>query len=373
MKLSGYRVVDLSMFIPGPLLSMALADHGAEVIKVEVPGEGDPTRHIGLADGPHTVYFRNLNRGKKSIVVDLKNADEREALLKLVDSADVFIEAFRPGVAQRLGVDYDTLRARNPRIVYCSISAFGQTGPYRQRPAHEIAVEALSGVMSLSEGQDGKPALPGLPYGDLLSGLFGLSGILMALLRREKTGLGDCLDISLLDSMVGGLSLAVGPVFAEGRQPEVKQQRTTGGAAFYRLYETSDGKHIALAGQEPKFIRVLLGALGRPELVAPCLEGPGLHQQPVMDFLETTFRQKTRDEWDAWLGSMDVAFGSVKTLPEAFADPNLIEREMLLRDEDGRPHLGTPIRFRNEPGRPVLSSPQLGEHTAQYLGPAGKR
>src|SRR6185503_8205159 len=153
MKLEGIRVVDLSLFLPGPYLTLMLADHGAEVIKVEPPGEGDPTRHLGPRDGGETVYFRNLNRGKKSVVVDLKDPREREALLRICDSADVFVESFRPGVVERLGVGYDQLRARNPRLVYCSISAFGQGGPMRERPAHDLAVEALSGVLSIGLGQ----------------------------------------------------------------------------------------------------------------------------------------------------------------------------------------------------------------------------
>ena len=367
MKLAGYRVLDLSMFLPGPYLSAALADHGAEVIKVEVPGEGDPTRHIGLADGEHTVYFRVLNRGKKSIAVDLKDLEQRAAFLELCDSADVFIEAFRPGVAERLGVGQEVLRARNPRLVYCSISAFGNDSAYRTRPAHELAAEALSGALSLNLGDDGKPAIPGLPTGDLLSGLYALSGILMALLRRETTGKGDYLDISLLESLVGGLTLTLGPTLAEGRQPIVRHERTTGGAAFYRIYATSDGKHVALAGQEPKFIHALLGALGRPELAAACLRGPGAHQQPVMDFLEATFAQKTRAEWDAWLATLDVAYAPVKTLPEAMADPNLAARGMFWRDAGGRAHIGSPIRFRDEPGQVATSAPRLGEHNELLL------
>src|SRR3970282_94274 len=147
MKLEGLRVVDLSVFLPGPYLTQQLADHGAEVIKVEAPGEGDPGRHLGLSDGPSTVFFRNLNRGKQSVALNLKDPADRDALLALCDSADVFVESFRPGVVDRLGVGYDALRARNPRIVYCSISAFGQVGPYRERPAHDLALEALSGAL----------------------------------------------------------------------------------------------------------------------------------------------------------------------------------------------------------------------------------
>jgi len=175
VKLEGLRVLDLTLFLPGPYLTLALADHGAEVIKVEPPGEGDPTRHLGLSDGDSTVYFRNLNRGKKSVVMDLKKPDEREALLKLCESADVFVESFRPGVVERLGVSYEQVSARNPRIVYCSISAFGQRGPLRDRPAHDLAVESLSGVISLNLGQDGKPTIPALPVADLVCALQGLS------------------------------------------------------------------------------------------------------------------------------------------------------------------------------------------------------
>src|SRR6202000_1311763 len=158
MKLEGIRVIDLSVFLPGPYLTLAMADHGAEVIKVEPPGEGDPGRHIGLSDGPSTVFFRNLNRGKKSVVVDLKDAAQREALLKLCETADVFVESFRPGAVDRLGVGYDALRARNPRIVYCSISAFGQDSEWRGRPAHDLALEAESGLVCTTPRQDGKPA-----------------------------------------------------------------------------------------------------------------------------------------------------------------------------------------------------------------------
>jgi crotonobetainyl-CoA:carnitine CoA-transferase CaiB-like acyl-CoA transferase len=366
MKLVGLRVIDLSVFLPGPYLTLALADHGAEVIKIESP-EGDAGRHIGLSDGPHTVFFRNLNRGKKSVVLDLKTDAGRTALLDLCESADVFVESFRPGVIERLGIGYEQVRERNPGIVYCSISAFGQDGPYRNRPAHDLAIEAISGVLSTTLGQDDQPAMPGIPVADVLSGLQGLSGVLMALLRRQQTGLGDYLDISMHDATVAGCLNIVGPVFAEGRQPVPKHERSTGGSAFYRLYQTSDGKHVALAGQEPKFIRTLLGTLGHPELVDLCLRGPGPHQQPVADLLADVFRQKTRDECEAWLATMDVCYGVVNTLPEAFDDVNLKARGMVLRDEAGRPHIASAIHFRHEPARPVLQAPGLGEHTGQII------
>src|SRR5215218_4901135 len=199
MKLAGLRVLDLSVFLPGPYLTLAMADHGAEVIKIEPPGEGDPGRHIGLSDGPSTVFFRNLNRGKKSIVLDLKDFSQRDRLLALCETADVFVESFRPGTVDRLGVGYDAVKARNPGIVYCSISAFGQDSPLRGRPAHDLALQAESGLLSVTLGQDGKPAMPGIPVADVVAGLQGLSGVLMALFRRQQTGIGDHIDISMHD------------------------------------------------------------------------------------------------------------------------------------------------------------------------------
>ncbi len=359
MKLEGIRVVDLSLFLPGPYLTLLLADHGAEVIKVEPPGEGDPTRHLGPKDGGETVYFRNLNRGKKSVVVDLKNPADREALLRLCDSADVFVESFRPGVVERLGVGYEALRARNPRLVYCSISAFGQTGPMRERPAHDLAVEALSGILSIGLGQDGKPAIPALPLADLLASLHGLAGVLMALLRREKTGKGDFIDIAMHDSMLAGTPNVLGPTFAENRQPVPTHERSTGGSAFYRLYRSSDGRWLALGGQEMKFVRSLLGALGRLDL-APLCEKPGPHQRPVMEFLEEFFSANPLQKNMEFLAPLDVCYAPVNTLPEALE----AAADKLLKDELGRRHLAPPIRFRDEPARPELREPRLGEHDA---------
>ena len=367
MKLAGLRVIDLSVFLPGPYLSMALADHGAEVIKVEPPGEGDPGRHIGLSDGPDTVFFRNVNRGKKSIVVDLKDSEQRNAFLQLADTADVFIEAFRPGVAERLGVDYPTISARNPGIVYCSLSAFGQTGPYRDRPAHDMATEALAGVIGITLGEDEAPAIPGIPAADILAGLQGLSGILMALLRRHETGRGDYLDISMHESILAATANVLGPVFAEGRQPVPKHERTNGGAAFYRIYQTADGRHLVLAGQEGKFIRTLLTALGRPDLTPLCDQGPGPHQTPVVAFLSEAFETRTLADWVVWFEPLDVCFAPVNTLPEALSDPQVLARGAVLRDSCGRCHIAPVIRFLREPAVVDLSVPALGQHTGQFI------
>jgi crotonobetainyl-CoA:carnitine CoA-transferase CaiB-like acyl-CoA transferase len=367
MKLSGLKVIDLSWFLPGSFLTMALADHGAEVIKIEPPGEGDPGRRIAPMDERTSVFFRNLNRGKKSVVIDLKDAAGREALLRLCDGADVMVESFRPGVAARLGVGYDVVSTRNPGIVYCSISAFGQVGAYVDRPAHDLALEAVTGVLALTLGDDGRPAVPGIPIADAVSALQGLSGVLMALLRRVETGRGDYLDIAMHDALLAACANVVAPALIEGRHPVVKQQRTTGGAAFYRIYDTRDGRQLVLAGQEIKFVRALLEALGRLDLEPLCLRGPGAHQQPVIDFLRETFLQRSLSEWMTFLAKLDVCFAPVNTLPEALDDPNLRARGMLLTDECGRRHIAPAIHLRHEPAVPNLREPLLGEHTAEIL------
>ncbi len=357
MKLTGIRVLDLTSFIPGPYLTMALADHGAEVIKIEAPG-GDHTRHIGLKDGPDTVYFRNFNRGKKSVVLDLKAPADRDAFLRLADTADVVVESNRPGVAARLGIDYATLAARNPGLVYCAISAFGQDGPRSGRVAHDLALEALTGVLAANCGADGRPAMPALPLADYLASLQGLSAVLMALFARSRTGRGDCIDIAMQEALLSATANVMGPTMAEGRQPVIAHERTTGGGAFYRWYPCADGR-IALAGQEPKFIAALLGELGRGDLIALTRE-PGPQQQPVIDLLTAFFAGKTVAEAGALLDRLDLCWGQVKTYPEALADDQIAARGFILTDDLGRRHLGPPIRFLHEPAQPSLRVPGLG-------------
>src|SRR5690606_24619981 len=193
-------------------------------------------------------------------------------------------------------------------------------------------------------------------------GLQGLSGVLMALLRRHTTGKGDYIDISMSDCMIAALRNVLGPTFAQNQAPAPGQERTTGGSAFYQLYQTRDGAHIALAGQEPKFVHALLTALDRPDLIPLCLQGPGPHQAPVIRFLEDTFLQATRADWEARLEQLDLCFGAVNTLPQALSDPQVQARGMVLHDADGRRHIGTPIRFLNEPAQINLESPALDQH-----------
>lgn len=358
MKLEGLRVIDLTQFLPGPYLTLALADHGADVVKIEPPG-GEPGRRIGPREGDGSVFFRNLNRGKRSLTLDLKDPAQRDALLDACAEADVLVESFRPGVMQRLGLDYAAVRQRNPGIIYCSISAFGQTGSWRRRPAHDLAVVGEAGLLSMTLDERGAPVIPGIPISDVLAGLQGLAGVLMALLRRQRSGEGDYLDISMQDAMVGGMLNILGPALAEGRQPVPSHERTTGGAAFYRPYRTGDGRFLVLAGQEPKFVHALLEALGRPDLIEPCLRGPGPHQQPVMAFLESTFAGRSLDDWDHFLAPLDLCYGRVNTLPEALAHPSLLERGSVRLDARGRRGIAPPIRFAHEPASPAADAPPL--------------
>lgn len=364
MKLSGLRVLDLSSFLPGPYLTLAMADHGAEVIKIEPP-EGDPARQIGLKDGGEPVLFRNLNRGKKSLVLNLKEEGDRDRFLDLSRSADVIIESSRPGVAARLGIDYATVARKNPRIIYCSISAFGQDGPYAKRPAHDLALEGYGGMLRMNVGEDGRPAIPGIPTADITAGLQGLAAVLMALYERERTGLGDFIDIAMHETLVGATLNILGPTIAEKRQPDPKHERSTGGSAFYRPYDTADGRMLVLAGQETKFVKALLGELGRDDLVALCLRGPGPHQEPVVECLKDYFGRHSMSEIAALLDRLDICWGPINDMVEALDDPHLAARGFILRDANERPHIGPPIRFLRSPAKPELHTPGLNEHAAE--------
>lgn len=372
MKLDGIRVLDLSRFLPGPYLAGAMADHGADVIKIEDPRGGDPAREIGPREAGTTVYFRNANRGKRSLAIDLKSDTGREAFLRLTETADVIVESFRPGVVDRLGIGYRAVCARAPRIVYASISAFGQSGPYRDRPAHDLGVNALAGVASLGVGQDGAPAIPCPPPSDMAGALTALAGILMALLRREASGRGDHIDLAMFDAVLPWTTPLAGTVFAEGRAPDPRAERTLGGAAFYRPYRTRDGRYVALAGSEIKFVANFLEALGRPDLIPLGRAPAGPAQAPLHAFLEETFAGRTQAEWIAWFAGRDICFAPILTLDEAFKDPHLVARGMVQRgDEDGAAHLGIPIKFADEAGRVVPGVPALGEHSTDILRELG--
>ena len=221
-------------------------------------------------------------------------------------------------------------------------------------------------MLSLTLGDDGRPAIPGVPVADLVSGLHGLSGVLMALVRRATTGQGDYIDVSMHEALMASCANVIAEAFTEGKQPDVKNQRTTGGAAFYRTYDTSDGRQLVLAGQEMKFIRNLLTALGKPEFIELC-EWPGAHQRPVHEFLAATFKAQPLAHWMDYLAKLDLCYGPVNTLPEAIADPNLLKRGAIVVSEDGRKHFAPTVRYRDEPSHPLYREPLLGEHTDEIL------
>ncbi|HEX5093436.1 MAG TPA: CaiB/BaiF CoA-transferase family protein [Burkholderiales bacterium] len=371
MKLEGVRVIDLSLFLPGPLATQMMADHGAEVIKIESIHEGEPNREIGAKRGGVSVYFSNTHRGKKSLALDLKNPEGVEALMRLAAQSDVLVEAFRPGVVDRLGIGYAQVAKRAPRIVYASIAAFGQTGPYRDIAAHDLATEAMTGVLSLNRGGDGRPAIPALANADMLASMMTLSGILMALYRRRETGRGDFLDMAMADCLLACLPNNMGVAMTERRAPDLSRERALGGNALYQIYETKDGDFVVLAGQELKFAKNLLEPLGRPDLVELCKLPPGPGQDPVRAFLRETFRTKTKAEWVAWFKGRDVAFAPLRTLPEALDDPHFRARGMVLQDGRGWDHLGIPIAFRDEPGRVRFDAPAHGADSAGILKALG--
>lgn len=370
MKFDGIRVLDLSLFLPGPNATLMMADHGAEVIKIETLGEGEPNRHIGQMRDGVSVYFDCTHRGKRSLTLNLKDRRGREAFMKLVDSADVVIEAFRPGVVDRLGIGPDVVRSRNPRIVYASISAFGQTGPLVGRPAHDLAVEAMCGLLSNNADAQGRPVLPAMPAGDMLASALALAGVSMALYRRERTGMGDYLDLAMMDSILAAMPNSMGAAFGERRAPVRNEERIWGGNAFYRIYRCADEEELVLGGVEMKFVRALLTALERRDLIPHC-ERPGAGQAPVIEFLEATFASQPRAHWLAFLDGLDVCFAPVNDLRTGLDLEQTRAREMVLEDASGKEHLGTPLKFAREPAAPVLSSPEHGADTDALLAELG--
>ena len=364
MKLQGLKVLDLSLFLPGPWLTQAMADHGADVIKIEPPS-GEPVRHVGYRQNGHSVWFRNTHRGKRSIKLDLKSPEDKAYFMELAAQADVVVEAFRPGVVDRLGVGYEAVKAVNPRVVYASISAFGQEGPLAKVPAHDIGMEAYAGIVSLNLGQDGKPAMPHMPVADILGSFTALSGILMALLRRQTTGRGDYLDVSMCDATMAWLPNVTGPVFAEDRAPVPKQERSFGGYAFYNLYQCADGLWVTLCGLEHKFIENFLRGIGREDLIEQALGPIGTDQEATKAALREIFATRSRAQWQDFAQKHDVALAPVLDLKEAFAQENTQARQMLLHDAAGNPHIGTPFRFREEPGQINMELPELGQHNGE--------
>ncbi len=376
MKLDGLTVIDLSLFLPGPAVSQMMADHGARIIKIENPASPEPTRSSQFfpwVQGGSTVMFRATQRGKESVALNLKSDQGRDILLKLAEKADVFIESFRPGVMERLGIDYQVVCELNPKIVYCSLSAFGQNGPWKDRPAHDTAAVAAAGVLSVSRSpsEDSGPAILGVAMSDILSSHLAFGGIMMALYRRHSTGIGDYIDISMFESVLNASPNIVGPVFSGGKAPDRLQERTHGGNAMLNIYELKDGNFIALGGGERKFVTELFEGMGRPDFVDAVTGPAGDGHREAIAFLRQEFLKKTRPEWEKWFEGRDIGWMPVMDLAEAWDSEQVWEREMRLKDNEGNDHIGIPIKYANEPGQPRFNLPKVGQHTISVLSDLG--
>jgi len=360
------RVLDLSRLLPGPYCSRILADYGFEVIKVELPGGGDWSRYVPPLD-PGTgqgLLFNALNRGKKSFTANLKTAEGRAILLRLVETADVLLETFRPGVMERLGLVYQTLAQANPGLVYCSLSGYGPVGPYRERAGHDLNYQGLAGLLDLTGPRDGPPSMPGVALADLAGALWAANGILMALLERERSGQGQRVDSSLLGGALSFLPLAVAQL--QGGQPPARGAgELSGGVVCYNLYKTGDGGHMSLSALEPQFWIIFCQAIGREDLqehqYAPALPG-----EPAFDELCALFLTRTRQEWLEVLGGLDTCCDPVYSVEEALASA-AVQALDLLTEEGLRP----PLQLSSQPVRTAAAAPLLGEHTAAILAELG--
>lgn len=369
MQLDHITVLDMSRLLPGPYGTQLLQDMGAEVIKIEDPQIGDYTRGGKKASKDEPNLFSLVNRGKKSIELDLKTDAGKEVFYRMVADADVVLEQFRPGVVDRLGVDYESVRKYNPEIVYCSLSGFGQQGPYRNRPGHDINYIGLSGLLDLnrkSEVED--PQIPAYNIADMAGGIFASYSILGALLSRERTGSGEYIDVSMTDSILSFSLVRLAEVLT-GQNPRPGNTRHTGLNPWYNVYETSDSKYITFAANEPKFWRNFCNKIGREDLIEFHTSRDSISDEAVRQQLEETlqeiFLSKTRDEWVA-LGD-ETTIGPVLTLEEAINHPQIESREIMVDPDDGPPRLSFPAVSSDGFSRSQTFVPDRGENTKEVL------
>jgi alpha-methylacyl-CoA racemase len=383
--LEGITVLELSRVSPGAFCTMLLGDMGAEVLKIETPPTAQTAAGSGVsATDAEQAAYSYVNRNKRSIGVNLKAAAGQQILQQLAANADVLVEGFRPGVMQRLGADYATLSQINPRLVYCSLSGFGQDGPYRDLPAHDLNYLAISGVLNLIGTAHEPPAIPLnliADYGG--AAMHGVVGILLALYARHHTGRGQHVDVAYLDTTIALLAATplMQHVFADGTIPQRGHGPYTGQYAFYTTYETQDGKLLSVGCSEPWLWENLCQALERPEFVPYCRRpehlwrAPNAEETAVRNALQTIFRQRTRAAWMAFLGDKNVCIGPVNTIAEVFADPQVQHRQMLLEhrsDTLGRVRqAGIALKLSDTPGRVRQLGPTLGQHTDTVLAALG--
>ncbi|MFC0271830.1 CaiB/BaiF CoA transferase family protein [Metabacillus herbersteinensis] len=370
--LEGITILDLSRILSGPYCTMTLADLGAKVIKIESP-EGDDTRQWGppfIQD--ESAYFLSVNRNKKSVVLNLKKDKDREIFLKLVESADVVVENFRPGTLDRLGIGYETLKSQNSKVILASISGYGQTGPYAQKPGYDILAQGMGGLMSVT-GEPGRPPTKaGFSLADVGTGMWAGFGILAALLERAKSGEGQWVDVSLLDTMVSWQTYLASNYFASGKDPEPMGTEHPN-IVPYQVFEASDGHFILAVANEGlwKKFTALMGV--------KALEDPKFMTNPdrvrnrveLISMLKDVFQQRSCADWMELFESKSIPCGPVNKFSDILNDPHLKEREMIIEKEHpvlGKfKMLGIPVKFSRTPGQISSLPPKLGEHTAQVL------
>jgi crotonobetainyl-CoA:carnitine CoA-transferase CaiB-like acyl-CoA transferase len=377
--LEGLRVIDLTRVLAGPFCGMLLGDMGADVIKIEEPKEGDDARMWGPFVGGWSAYFLGVNRNKRSVALDLKTPDGQKALRALLASADVFLENLKPGSLDKLGFSRDAILELNPRLVHCSISGYGQTGPRRHLTGYDPVVQAESGFMDITGHPDGPPVRSGIAMTDYLAALYAYSGILLALRERDRTGKGQHVDIALFDSILSTLSMPVGILQATGEKPR-RLGNAHASIAPYEVLRASDGSLMVAAGNG-RLWRQLCDAVGVQHLA----DDPrfktnadrAANQAALKDELEKAFAHFSVDALVARLQEFGVACGRVRTIPEALEDPQIEPRQMLIPLEDPELHgfrvLGNPIKLSENPPRLYRRPPKLGEHTTEVLNELRQR
>jgi crotonobetainyl-CoA:carnitine CoA-transferase CaiB-like acyl-CoA transferase len=362
--LEGIRILESAHQYPGPYCSLLLADLGAEVIKIERPGVGDLARQA-----PH--FFQSINGNKKSLTLDLKLPATRKILYRLVEHSDVFMDGFRPGVASRIGMDYPTLRKVNPRLIYCSISGYGQEGPYRDLPGHDLNYQAMAGMLQCFQDEKGNFVAPGVAIGDLSSGMFSAIGILAALQARQKTGLGQFIDVSMFDGLLSWMSTRLGIFWGTAW---FEKERDAG----YGIFRAKDGQFFTLAiAHEDWFWDRLCVAIGLPEYQGIKAIERRRRRPELVERLQKIFLAKPREEWLKVIVQADVPVAPVQNPEEIERDPHVVFRKMVqeisLVDGGKIRQVGFPMKLSDMPDRLRTPPPRLGEHTEEILKSIGYR
>jgi alpha-methylacyl-CoA racemase len=365
--LAGLRVLDLTRLLPGPVCTLYLADLGADVVKIEDTGAGDYARNLGNRPGTVSAFFRVVNRNKRSAAIDLKHPQGRAAFFALAQHADAIVESFRPGVVAGLGVDYATIAAQNPRIVYASISGYGQEGPRAQAAGHDINYLGYAGVLDQTGVRDGPPALCNLQIADLLGGAATATiAILAALVGAQRTGQGSHVDVAMADASLAHNIFALQALERWGRTLPRGQDLLTGGVPCYGVYGTQDGRWLAVGALEDKFWRRLCAAIDRSDL-APLAFATGDEGSRVRRALETIFGAAPLVHWTERFARVDCCVTPILTLDEALEDPQFVARGMVVRQPDGSRQYAPPFKMSGCEFSVAREAPAQGEHTGEVL------